>query len=112
VGRGQDFEDVRGRWRSAKTSLDHEYTVRRIAADSGLAFEGKKIVPGARTLHEALGNESYPVLLSPTDGKHSCACRGWLRWQRCRRRGGKSTSPASCPEALRWQRLRAWAGAE
>jgi hypothetical protein len=70
-----------------------EYTVRRIAADAGLAFEVKKIVPDARTLDEALSNEPYHVLLSPTNGEHSCECKGWLRWQKCRHVAGLLALP-------------------
>jgi hypothetical protein len=70
-----------------------EYTVQRIAADYGLAFRVKKLVPEARTLDEALGNEPYHVLLSPPDGKHSCECKGWLRWHQCRHVSGLLALP-------------------
>src|SRR4051794_1559880 len=48
----------------------------RLRADFGLAFELKKFV--------AEGGEVYHVNLSPADGRHSCECKGWLKWNRCR----------------------------
>jgi hypothetical protein len=77
-----------------------QYTLRRVAADGGLAFEVKKIVPEARTLDEALSNTPYHVLLSPTDGKHSCECKGWLRWQKCRHVAGLLALPGAAEMPL------------
>lgn len=36
---------------------------------------------------EPLG-ATYSVLLSPEDGKHSCECPGWLRWNKCKHVAG------------------------
>jgi hypothetical protein len=71
---------------------DH-YTVQRIAADYGLAFTVKKMVPDARTLDEALSNEPYHVNLDRQTGRHSCECKGWERWQRCRHVSGLLALP-------------------
>jgi hypothetical protein len=71
---------------------DH-YTVQRIAADYGLAFIVKKMVPDARSLDEALSNEPYHVNLDRQTGRHSCECKGWERWQRCRHVAGLLVLP-------------------
>ena len=42
----------------------------------GRAFEVVKLCPEE-------GNPAYHVLLAP-DGKHSCECKGFLRWNLCR----------------------------
>jgi hypothetical protein len=71
---------------------DH-YTVQRIAADYGLAFIVKKMVPDARSLDEALSNSPYHVLLSPADGHHSCECLGWEKHHKCRHVSGLLVLP-------------------
>jgi hypothetical protein len=70
-----------------------QYTVQRIAADYGLALVVKKMVANARTLDEALSNPPYHVNLDRQTGRHSCECKGWDRWQRCRHVSGLLALP-------------------
>jgi hypothetical protein len=48
--------------------------VRELPADFGRGFELTKLGPGSDPEVAA-----YHVLLAP-DGKHSCECKGFLRW--------------------------------
>jgi hypothetical protein len=57
-----------------------DYLVTAFAADLGRAFEVVKLCPRE-------GNPTYHVLLAD-DGKHSCECKGFLRWNRCRHVSG------------------------
>jgi hypothetical protein len=50
-----------------------DYHLRPLPADSGLGFALEKIGAG--------GGEVYHVLLDLEEGKHSCECKGHLRWQ-------------------------------
>src|SRR5262249_32939990 len=47
-----------------------DYRVWPLASDFGIAF----------ALEKFGGGERYHVLLDPSGGKHSCECKGWLRW--------------------------------
>jgi hypothetical protein len=57
-----------------------DYLVTAMPADFGRAFEVVKLCPEE-------GNPTCHVLLA-ADGKHSCECKGFLRWDRCRRVSG------------------------
>lgn len=54
--------------------LDH-YFLRVIPCDFGHGFELQKLVPGGTVYH---------VALDPTANKHSCKCKGFLRWNHCK----------------------------
>src|ERR1700716_1070634 len=57
-----------------------DYLVTAMRADFGRAFEVIKLCPEK-------GNPAYHVNLAP-DGKHSCECKGFLKWSRCRHVSG------------------------
>jgi hypothetical protein len=57
-----------------------DYLVTAMPADFGRAFEVVKLCPEE-------GNPTYHVLLA-ADGKHSCECKGFLRWGRCKHADG------------------------
>jgi hypothetical protein len=61
-------------------AADDDYLVTAMTADFGRAFEVVKLCPQEN-------NPTYHVLLS-ADGKHSCECKGFLRWDRCRHVSG------------------------
>lgn len=54
------------------------YWVRRLPSDFGAAFELSKHSDGS----------TYHVLLSPDDGRHTCECKGFLRWNKCKHAEG------------------------
>ena len=56
-----------------------DYLLSRLPSDFGEAFRLEKFPPQ--------GGEVYHVLLS-ADGKHSCECKGFLRWGRCKHADG------------------------
>jgi hypothetical protein len=57
---------------------DH-YIVTPIPADCGTAYKVVKFLE--------LDEPSYHVLLAD-DGRHSCECKGFLRWNRCKHVSG------------------------
>jgi hypothetical protein len=63
-----------------KGSVD--YWLARLPSDFGAAFRLEKFAPA--------GEEpaAYDVLLADEGGVHSCECRGFLRWGRCKHADG------------------------
>ena len=59
---------------------ENHYYLRPLASDFGLAFDLEKFATE--------GGDTYHVLLSLADGKHSCECKGFLRWSRCKHVAG------------------------
>jgi hypothetical protein len=57
-----------------------DYLVTAMPADGGRAFEVFKLCTEE-------SNPTYHFLLA-ADGKHSCECKGFLRWDRCRHVSG------------------------
>jgi hypothetical protein len=53
-----------------------EYTLRRLACDYGEAYELAKFV--------TQGGEVYHVNLDRQHGRHTCDCKGFLRWNHCK----------------------------
>jgi hypothetical protein len=54
---------------------EDRYTAVRVPADFGTGYLVEKTTDP---------NSSYHVLIAAAPGRHSCECKGWLRWGRCR----------------------------